>query len=214
MRNGWKAAGSALQGLHRIDPNKSETYLSNRITGLYHAFVCKVSDVTAGNERASPEVPGKRSKEVSNCRSNKTLWRRTSFRSAFTKSSHHKRPHWHISIALQQKESNTSTLSITFFVPLKVRSWTNQIRTRRAAPRLQNFRRWLKTCSIQQWQQTATKQQGPTASLRFGSFWWIFFQNFGTTKTYNWSSAFLLIPLHSSGLFPFRDSKTSQNEPF
>ena len=48
-----------------------------------------------GKRQQSWKYQGKSQKRCRTIAAIKTLWRRTSFRSAFTKSSHHKRPHWH-----------------------------------------------------------------------------------------------------------------------
>ena len=61
--------------------------------GLY--FLWQTLVYNFGKRQQCWKYLGKGQKRCRTIAAMKTLWRRTSFRSAFTRSSHHKRPHWH-----------------------------------------------------------------------------------------------------------------------
>ena len=69
--------------------------------GLY--FLWQTLVYNFGKRQQCWKYLGKGQKRCRTIAAMKTLWRRTAFRSAFTRSSHHKRP-LHISIASQQKK--------------------------------------------------------------------------------------------------------------
>lgn len=111
------------------------------------------------------EVPEKGTKVVTYCCSNANVtgWKAV-FRSAFTRSSHHKRAHWRKTCIPAHRKENTCNLFITCFAPFSARSWTSQIRTLRAGRSFQNFRRLLKclprnSSNNQQWSNKAQQRR-------------------------------------------------------
>ena len=85
-----------LQSGHHLRWKHSGGFL-----GLYFLWQTLVYNI--GKRQQCWKYLGKGQKRCRTIAAMKTLWRRTSCRSAFTRSSHHKRPHWHCIAAEKNK---------------------------------------------------------------------------------------------------------------